>query len=305
MRKKALIAGAFLVLCLVAVYADIAIEPVVPKKLVNRGGSTCASYAHIGGFSEFPDRQFYIVETIRDGSILAFTRITGDSVTVDEKDYSLKPGVVAAKYLSWDPFLASFKAGQEYKRRDLDLNLPDPDRQGIDYGRSQRKSIEIPVLDYIGFERIDNYYGLQWFDPEEHSFSSEFELEWLAQVWKHPQFTIRGEAEAANWYDISSFLDDLTRSENDTYEFWEMQKDDLRALLAFVPEQSGWKLELRDPLDKIKVYYHKGTTAQNYSIPVRIPVAYRVLAFVLAGLVLAAVLMLFYKVVFKGSGSGD
>lgn len=305
MQKKALIAGVLLLLSVLAAFADVAIEPVVPKKLVNRGGSTCASYAHISGFGQYKNRQFYLVETIRDGSVLAIARITGDSITVDEKEYSLKPGVVAAKYLSWDPDLAGLKYGQEYKRRDVAVDLPDPDRQGIDYGRSQRKSIEIPVLDYIGFERIDSFYGLQWFDSEEHSFRSEFELEWQAQVWKHPQFTIRGEAEAANWYDISSFLDDLTRSENNTYEFWEMQKDDLKALLAFVPEQSGWKLELRDPLDKIKVYYHKGTSAQNYSIPVRIPVAYRVMAFVLAGLVLAAVLMLFYKVVFKGSGSGD
>lgn len=304
MPGKTLVICALLLLSAVLLIADVAIEPVVPKTLVNRGGSVCDSYVHISGFSKYPKRDFYIVETIKNGTVLTVSRITGDSVSVDAKKYSLKPRIKAIKYISWDPVLAELKNGQEYRLKKLKINLPDINRQSIDYGRSQRKTIEIPDIEYIGFKRVDNYYGIQWHDPDVHSFYSEYELEWTSQVWLHPQFVIRGSGESAQWYHITSFLDDLTRDYTETYEFWEMQKDDLMKLLAYVPDQPGWELELLVPLDIVKVYYHKGTGSrvQNYSLPIRVPIAYRVLAIVLASLVVLSVFYLFYRVVLRGSG---
>jgi hypothetical protein len=287
----------------VMAFADVAIEPAIQRTLVIRGGDPSASFTHISGLGQYPDRDFYIVETIKKGTVLVFTRITGDSVTVDEKSYSLKLGVKAGKFLSWDPILSSMKPGQEYKSKDVKLNLPDPDRQSIDYGRSQRQTIEIPVLDYIGFERVDNYYDIQWHDPDGAGFYSEFELEWRSQVWQHPQFLIRSVGEDAQWYNISSYLDDLTLELTEKYEFWEMQKQDLQQLLAYVPDLPGWELELLEPLDKVKVYYHKAssTSAQKYSVPIRIPFAYKLLAIGLSVLAAVLVFMLFYKVAVKGS----
>lgn len=300
MQRKILILGILVLFSGLLLFGDVVAVPDPPKVLVNRGGSTSDSYSHIRGFSTYPERNFYILETIKNGAKLVVHPITGDSITVDEKSYSLKPDVVANKYLSWDPILAGLKEGQVYKWKDIRIALPDLHGQGIDYGRPKRQTIEIPVLDYIGFERIDHYYTIDWFDTQRSAIRAEFELRCLAEEWQHPQFVIRSIDEQTNT-DIRIFLDEHTRDYSDSYEFWEMQKQDLTDLLAFVPLQPGWELDLRVPIDKVKVYSHKGSGMHSpkYSLSFRVPITSRVLVIGLTALTALLVLFLFYKVVLK------
>jgi hypothetical protein len=317
------------------VWSDI---PAPRINIVRQGGDPSESIAHISGFSKYPDRVFWLVEKYQYPETAKWfallQKIDTDSISVDAKRYSRDPGIEAEKFISWDPELSKLESGWEYSLAEVAMRFPPRDTGRINYGAGETPAVSILARHYVGFMELHHYYTIHlyehWQNRGTPNATPEFVLSQTSEIWMHPHFTITNTDPWKNREDVWRFLENRTKADippekqnttsdnagdyriaqqvpsiynpyDDRNISWEMDQDDLDALLAYVPKLPNHVLELKDSSVHPTVYVHDSRSyiPQRYTLPAVVPLSYRFLTISMSILACLGVAILLVRVLLK------